>query len=183
MKRAIASILACLATSAVYAETYNYSCKVCMFPSDSGGGGGDDGCEEEGKAYPLRVDENKSILEWRGKKYSLTVASVDESQTAAPNTVGKQKATERRLHSVPRRRDVALLRTKTALSELDVISKGDGSYHHENRWLGGCRPVQVVVGMMMAIGVLQDLRGHAQEPGRLPDWYAALHQPGRGGVA
>ena len=79
--RLIASFLACLVSSAVHAETYNYSCKVCMFPSNSDGGG--DGCEEEGGSYPLRVDENKSILEWRGKKYGLTVASVDEPNGCA----------------------------------------------------------------------------------------------------
>jgi hypothetical protein len=41
--------------SVIYAETYNYSCKV------------------DGKTYPLQVDDTKNILEWRGKKYSLTV--------------------------------------------------------------------------------------------------------------
>jgi hypothetical protein len=34
---------------------YNYSCKV------------------NGKTYPLRVDDGKNVLEWRGKKYSITV--------------------------------------------------------------------------------------------------------------
>jgi hypothetical protein len=45
----------------VHAETYNYSCKVA------------------GKTYLLRVDDNKNVLEWRGKKYSLTVANVDDA--------------------------------------------------------------------------------------------------------
>jgi hypothetical protein len=36
-------------------EIYNYSCKV------------------DGKTYPLRVDENENVLEWRGKRYSLTI--------------------------------------------------------------------------------------------------------------
>ena len=39
--------------AASYAEIYNYSCG-------------------NGKTYPLRVDDSKNILEWRGKKYSLT---------------------------------------------------------------------------------------------------------------
>jgi hypothetical protein len=41
--------------SVTYAETFNYSCEV------------------ERKTYPLRADDTKNILEWRGKKYSLTV--------------------------------------------------------------------------------------------------------------
>jgi hypothetical protein len=57
-----------------HAETYNYSCNVCVFPtlptSD-----GSDGCDVvSGKTYPLRVDDNKNVLEWRGKKYKLTEA-------------------------------------------------------------------------------------------------------------
>jgi hypothetical protein len=55
MKLTIALIFASLSTTVVYAETYNYSCKV------------------DGKTYPLRVDETKMSLEWRGKRYSLTV--------------------------------------------------------------------------------------------------------------
>jgi hypothetical protein len=40
---------------------------------------GSDGCDVvDGKTYPLRVDDNKNVLEWRGKKYSLTIASFDE---------------------------------------------------------------------------------------------------------
>ena len=54
MKLTIALIFASLSTTVVYAEIYNYSCKV------------------DGKTYPLRVDDNKNVLEWRGKKYSLT---------------------------------------------------------------------------------------------------------------
>jgi hypothetical protein len=67
MKLTIALIFAFLSTTAVYAEIYNYSCKACVFPSD-------DGCDVvDGKTYPLRVDDSKNVLEWRGKKYSLTV--------------------------------------------------------------------------------------------------------------
>src|ERR1035437_5373970 len=66
MKFTIALIFASLSTTVVYAETYNYSCKVCVFPTI-----GYD-CEVDGKTYPLRVDGNKNVLEWRGKKYSLT---------------------------------------------------------------------------------------------------------------
>jgi hypothetical protein len=54
MKLMLALISASLSTTVVYAEIYNYSCKV------------------DGKTYPLRVDDNKNVLEWRGKKYSLT---------------------------------------------------------------------------------------------------------------
>lgn len=55
MKLIIAIFFASLSTTiAAYGETYNYSCKV------------------DGKTYPLRVDDNKKVLEWRGKKYSLT---------------------------------------------------------------------------------------------------------------
>jgi hypothetical protein len=57
-KLTIAFIFVSLAaTAAANAETYNYSCKV------------------DGKAYPLRVDDVKNTLEWRGKTYNLT--SVD----------------------------------------------------------------------------------------------------------
>jgi hypothetical protein len=48
----------------------NYSCNVCIFPPSTIG----DGCDPDKNSYPLRVDATKNILEWRGKKYSLTVA-------------------------------------------------------------------------------------------------------------
>jgi hypothetical protein len=48
-------------------EIYNYSCKV------------------DGKTYPLRVDGNKNVLEWRGKRYSLTITSADEPDGCAKN--------------------------------------------------------------------------------------------------
>jgi hypothetical protein len=54
-KLTIALIFASLSISAVYAEIFNYACKA------------------DGKTYPLRVDDNKNVLEWRGKKYSLTI--------------------------------------------------------------------------------------------------------------
>jgi hypothetical protein len=76
MKLTIALILAFIPTTAVYAEIYNYSCKACIFPSIVGDDGSD-GCDVvDGKTYPLRVDDNKNVLEWRGKKYGLTA---DES--------------------------------------------------------------------------------------------------------
>jgi len=82
VKLTIALIVALLSTTAVYAEIYNYSCKACVFPrivSDDGS----DGCDVvDGKTYPLRVDDNKNILEWRGKKYSLTIAEPDEDGCA-----------------------------------------------------------------------------------------------------
>jgi hypothetical protein len=67
MKLTIAFIFAFLSTTAVYAAIYNYSCRACLFPSDG------NACDVvDGKTYPLRVDDSKNVLEWRGKKYSLT---------------------------------------------------------------------------------------------------------------
>ena len=43
-----------LPAAELYAKTYNYSCEV------------------DGKTYPLRVDDIKNILEWRGRRYILT---------------------------------------------------------------------------------------------------------------
>ena len=60
MKLTIALMFAFLSATAVHAEIYNYSCKVA------------------GKTYPLRVDDKTNILEWRGKKYSITVSSWDD---------------------------------------------------------------------------------------------------------
>jgi hypothetical protein len=69
MKLTVALIFAFLSTTAVYAEIYNYSCKAGVFPRIVGG----DGCDVvDGKTYPLRVDDNKHVLEWRGKQCSLT---------------------------------------------------------------------------------------------------------------
>jgi hypothetical protein len=66
MKLTIAFVFALLATTAAaYADTYNYLCKV------------------DGKSYPLRVDDNKNVLEWRGKNYRLTVATFDEPDGCA----------------------------------------------------------------------------------------------------
>jgi hypothetical protein len=73
MKLTIALIFAFLSATAVYAEIYNYSCKACVFPRIVSGDGSD-GCDVvDGTTYPLRVDDKKNVLEWRGKKYSLTV--------------------------------------------------------------------------------------------------------------
>lgn len=81
MRFAVAPISVVLFATAANAEIYNYSCKICMFPSDARDGS--DGCEVVGPALPLRVDDNKNVLEWRGKKYDLTVASSDESDGCA----------------------------------------------------------------------------------------------------
>jgi hypothetical protein len=72
-KLTIAITLLLSSAVAAYAETYNYSCNVCVFPTVPTSDGSD-GCEVVEKAYPLRVDANKSVLEWRGKKYKLTQA-------------------------------------------------------------------------------------------------------------
>ena len=83
MKLTIALIFAFLSTTAVDAEVYNYSCKACVFPRIVSGDGSD-GCDVvDGKTYPLRVDDNKNVLEWRGKKYSLTVASANKPDGCA----------------------------------------------------------------------------------------------------
>jgi hypothetical protein len=66
-KFAIALIFASLSATAV-AGTYNYSCNVCVFPTLATTNGSDE-CEPVGKAYPLRVDEDKNVLEWREKRY------------------------------------------------------------------------------------------------------------------
>lgn len=81
MKLTTALIFATLWTTVGHAETYNYSCKVCIFPSISSNGS--DGCDVDEKTYPLRVDDNKNLLEWTGRKYSLTVASADEPNGCA----------------------------------------------------------------------------------------------------
>src|SRR5262249_39210643 len=57
LKLAIALVFLYLSTAVVYAETYNYSCRVCIFPSIPSGGY--DGCDVDGKTYPLRVDDSK----------------------------------------------------------------------------------------------------------------------------
>ena len=73
MKLTIALIFATLSTTVVCAETYNYSCKACIFPPIAGDG---DGCDVvDGKTYPLRVDDNKNVLEWRGKRYRASNAN------------------------------------------------------------------------------------------------------------
>ena len=82
MKLTTTLIFATLWTTVGYADTYNYSCKACVFPSISSNGS--DGCDVvDGRTYPLRVDDTKNVLDWRGKKYSLTVASADESNGCA----------------------------------------------------------------------------------------------------
>lgn len=68
-------LMSALCTTAVHAEVLNYSCKVCIFPSAVNVGECDVG---DGKSYPLSVDESRKVLEWRGKKYSILVASPDD---------------------------------------------------------------------------------------------------------
>lgn len=81
MKLTIALVVFCLSTAAVYARTYTYSCKVCVFPSISNNG--DDGCEEVGgNTYPLQVDDQNNVLEWRRRRYRLTVASAEPNGCA-----------------------------------------------------------------------------------------------------
>jgi hypothetical protein len=113
MKLTLALIFAFLSTTVVYAETYNYSCKVCVFPTI-----GYD-CEVDGKTYPLRVDDNKNVLEWRGKKYSLT------EQPNCANMGGTQKVTELPLTSALRHRDMQPSRIRTEMSKSNAILKGD----------------------------------------------------------
>src|SRR5690349_13589267 len=72
MKPAIALIFAILSTTDARAEVYNYSCKACVFPGLISDRGYAECDVDNGKTYPLRVDDNKNILEWRAKKYSIT---------------------------------------------------------------------------------------------------------------
>lgn len=65
MKFTIALVFASLSTVVAHAGIYDYSCKV------------------DGKSYPLRVDDGRNVLEWRGTKYSITVASADEPDGCA----------------------------------------------------------------------------------------------------
>jgi hypothetical protein len=81
MKLTMALFFAIFWTTVGYAGTYNYSCNICLFPSISGDGG--DGCDVDGKSYPLRVDDNNNVLEWRGKKYNLTIEAADEPNGCA----------------------------------------------------------------------------------------------------
>lgn len=81
MKLTIAFVLTCISATVVHAETYNYSCKVCIFPTIASTGY--DGCDVDEKTYLLRVDDNKNVLEWRGKKYGLTIASADKPNGCA----------------------------------------------------------------------------------------------------
>lgn len=79
-KPALAFVFLHLSTAAVLAETYNYACTACIFPPLPGRG---DGCDVDEKTYPLQVDDTRNVLEWRGKKYSLTVATFDEPNGCA----------------------------------------------------------------------------------------------------
>jgi hypothetical protein len=54
-------VVAILVPSIAHAGIYRYSCKV------------------NGKTYPLSVDEGKKVLDWQGKKYSITVAPIPRS--------------------------------------------------------------------------------------------------------
>ncbi len=58
MTKLTAAIVLAILSSAATAdsETYDYLCKV------------------DGKIVPLRLDDAKNILEWKGKRYSITVA-------------------------------------------------------------------------------------------------------------
>lgn len=53
MKRIIVISLVVLSTTSAHAYTYNYVCK------------------EHGKSYPLKVDDAKNTLEWKGIIYKI----------------------------------------------------------------------------------------------------------------
>ncbi|WP_164635340.1 hypothetical protein [Rhodopseudomonas sp. BR0G17] len=77
MKRfAVAIVLSAFVATPAKAEIYNYTCRSCMFPSIPRDGS--DGCEVVGRGYPLRVDDKKNVLDWRGKRYNLTEAPADQ---------------------------------------------------------------------------------------------------------
>jgi hypothetical protein len=53
VKRIIISTLIAISTTSAHADTYNYVCK------------------EHGRSVPLRVDDTRNILEWRGTIYKI----------------------------------------------------------------------------------------------------------------
>ncbi|WP_420131641.1 hypothetical protein [Rhodopseudomonas sp.] len=67
-------VAAAIVSATARAETFNYSCKTCAYPSFA-----NETCEEIGSAALLRVDDSMNVLEWRGRKYDLTIASADEA--------------------------------------------------------------------------------------------------------
>jgi hypothetical protein len=77
MRRISAIIIASLAANVAQAETFNYSCQVCMFPT------GNENCDAEGKTSPLRIDDGKMILLWKGKTYRLAMATADDENGCA----------------------------------------------------------------------------------------------------
>ena len=71
MKLTIALIFAFLSTTVAHAQ-FDYLCNACLFPGIVMDGVDGRECDVvDGKKYPLRVDEDKKFLEWRGKKYSI----------------------------------------------------------------------------------------------------------------
>jgi hypothetical protein len=67
---ALVLALSLLQVSNSYAGIYNYTCRA------------------NAKAYPLRVDEGKKVLEWPGKKYHIVRTTNGEMRMVVPNTVG-----------------------------------------------------------------------------------------------
>lgn len=61
--------------SEMKAEVFSYSCQSCIYPSA-------ETCDAVGPKLPLRIDDKQMTLEWRGKKYRLTVASPDQGGCA-----------------------------------------------------------------------------------------------------
>jgi len=57
-------VAAIFVPSIAHAGIYHYSCNV------------------NGKTYPLNVDEGKKVLDWQGKKYSITVGTVNGEDCA-----------------------------------------------------------------------------------------------------
>jgi hypothetical protein len=55
MKRLIVIVVALLVSSAAHAFTYNYVCK------------------DQGKPYPLKVDDKQNTLMWKGTVYKIKV--------------------------------------------------------------------------------------------------------------
>jgi hypothetical protein len=72
MKLTIAVVFVFLTIATAHAEIYNYSCHACLFPKIIDDYGFAQCDVVDGKTYPLRVDANKNVLEWRGKRYKLT---------------------------------------------------------------------------------------------------------------
>jgi hypothetical protein len=71
MKKVLAVAMAVLVPAVASAETIDYSCQY----------------EGKGKAYPLHIDESKKVVDWQGKRYTLTASGSGEDIIAVNGEV------------------------------------------------------------------------------------------------